>query len=77
MQRKLAVVLAASALGIAAFAPAANGASTKTCTESGTPHKNFTTTNTQTSACNSASDNKSSPLTATNAGGNNPPGQQP
>ena len=75
--RKLAVaVLATAALSIAA-APMANGASTKTCTETGTPHKNFTTTNTQTSACNSASDNKSSPQTATNAGGNTPPGQQP
>jgi len=68
----------AAAFAIAALAaPAAQGASTKTCTESGTPHKNFTTTNTQTSACNSASDVNSSPLTATNAGGNTPAGQQP
>ena len=34
------------AFAIAALAaPVANGASTKTCTETGTPHKNFTTTN--------------------------------
>ena len=66
------------AFAIAALAaPSANGASTKTCTETGTPHKNFTTTNTQTSACNSNSDVNGSPLTATNAGGNTPPGQQP
>jgi hypothetical protein len=61
----------------AVVAPAAQGASTKTCTTSGTPHKNFTTTNTQTSACNSNSDTGTSPLTATNSGGNAPPGQQP
>jgi hypothetical protein len=58
-------------------APVAHADSTKTCTETGTPHKNFTTTNTQTSACNSNSDVNSSPQTVTNAGGNTPGGQQP
>jgi hypothetical protein len=68
----------AAAFAVAAFAaPAAQGASTKTCTESGTPHKNFTTTNTQTSACNSNSDVNSSPVSVTNKGGNEPGGQQP
>ena len=76
MKRKtLAALLAVGALSI--VAPVANGDSTKTCTESGTPHKNFTTTNTQTSACNSSSDNKSSPVSVTNKGGNEPGGQQP
>jgi hypothetical protein len=69
----LPVVLAIGALA----APAAQGASTKTCTTTGTPHKNFTTTNTQTSACNSNSDVNSSPQTVTNSGGNTPAGQQP
>ena len=69
----LPVALAIGALAV----PAAQGASTKTCTESGTPHKNFTTTNTQTSACNSNSDVNESPQTATNKGGNTPAGQQP
>jgi hypothetical protein len=73
MRMFVPVVLAIGAVAV----PSAQGASTKTCTESGTPHKNFTTTNTQTSACNSASDNKSSPLTVTNKGGNDPAGQQP
>jgi hypothetical protein len=73
MKLFLGAVLAIGALAV----PAAQGASTKTCTETGTPHKNFTTTNTQTSACNSNSDVNSSPQTATNAGGNTPPGQQP
>jgi hypothetical protein len=77
MSRRIKL-LVPTALAIAAFAaPAANGASTKTCTETGTPHKNFTTTNTQTSACNSNASVNESPLTATNAGGNTPPGQQP
>jgi hypothetical protein len=67
------VVLAIGALAV----PAAQGASTKTCTEEGTPHKNWSATNTQTSACNSASDNKSSPVSVTNPGGNEPAGQQP
>jgi len=69
----LPVVFAIGAVAV----PSAQGASAKTCTESGTPHKNFTTTNTQTSACNSNSDVNSSPLTATNKGGNEPAGQQP
>ncbi len=68
----------AAAFAVAALAaPAAQGASTKTCTESGTPHKNFTSTNTQTSACNSNSDVNSSPVSVTNQGGNQPGGQQP
>jgi hypothetical protein len=71
-------LLVPSALAVAALAaPGANGASTKTCTESGTPHKNFTTTYTQTSSCNSNSTVNQSPQTATNGGGNTPPGQQP
>ena len=77
MTRKVKLLLPAALVIGALAAPGAQGASTKTCTEEGTPHKNFTTTNTQTSACNSASDNKSSPLSVSNAGGNQPPGQQP
>jgi hypothetical protein len=77
MSRRIKFLLPV-ALAIGALAaPAAQGASTKTCTETGTPHKNFTTTNTQTSACNSNSDVNSSPQTVTNAGGNAPAGQQP
>jgi hypothetical protein len=67
-------VLAAAALAVPGLA---SGASTKTCTTSGQPHNNFTTTNTQTSACNSNSTVNQSPSTATNNGGNQPPGQQP
>jgi hypothetical protein len=73
MRTLVPVVLAIGAVAV----PSAQGASTKTCTETGTPHKNFTSTNTQTSACNSSSDNKSSPVSVTNKGGNDPAGQQP
>jgi hypothetical protein len=70
----VAALVAAAALAV----PAVGGAaSTKTCTESGTPHKNFTTSNTQTSACNSNSDVGTSDVTVTNGGGGTPPGQQP
>ena len=67
-------VLAVVALAVPSMA---GGASSKTCTESGQPHNNWSTTNTQTSACNSNSDTKSSPETATNPGGKTPAGQQP
>lgn len=77
MTRRIRILIPAAFAIAALAAPPAHGASTKTCTESGTPHKNFTTTNTQTSACNSNSDVNSSPLTVTNASGNTPPGQQP
>ena len=77
MTRRIKLFLPAVLAAAALAAPVANGASTKTCTETGTPHKNFTTTNTQTSACQSSSDNKSSPLSVTNQGGNEPGGQQP
>ena len=77
MTRRIRVLIPAAFAIAALAAPAAHGASTKTCTESGTPHKNFTTTYTQTSACNSNSDVNQSPQTATNGGGNAPPGQQP
>jgi hypothetical protein len=78
MSRRIKVLIpTVLTIGALAAPMGAQGASTKTCTESGTPHKNFTTTNTQTSACNSNSDVNSSPLTATNSGGNAPPGQQP
>jgi hypothetical protein len=62
---------------VLAIPSVAGGASTKTCTEEGTPHKNFTTEFTQTPACNSNSNVNESPKTATNNGGNQPPGQQP
>ena len=78
MARRIRVVipalLAASALAVPGVA---GGASTKTCTEEGTPHKNFTTTNTQTSACNSNSSVNESPQSVANKGGNEPGGQQP
>jgi hypothetical protein len=67
-------VLAAGALAVPAVA---GGASTKECTEEGSPHKNFTTTFSQTSACNSNSEVNKSPETATNKGGGQPAGQQP
>ena len=41
------------------------------------PHRNFTSTNTQTSACNSNFDVNSTPVTVTSNGGNEPGGQQP
>ena len=70
----VAALVAAGALAV----PSLSGAdSTKTCTTSDSPHNNWTSTNTQTSSCNSASDNKSSPVSATNPGGNQPAGQQP
>jgi hypothetical protein len=70
-------VAAIVATGALALPSLGGAASTKTCTESGTPHKNFTTTFTQTSACNSNATVNQSPQTATNGGGNQPPGQQP
>ena len=77
MKRATMLVPAVLAAGALAVPTMATGASTKTCTQSGRPHKNFTTTYTQTSACNSNSDVNQSPQTATNGGGNQPPGQQP
>ena len=77
MTRRRMLIPAVLAAGALAIPGAASGDSTKTCTESGQPHKNFTTTSTQTSACNSNSSVNQSPQTATNAGGNQPPGQQP
>jgi hypothetical protein len=68
---------AALAAGVLAVPALAGGASTKTRTEEGSPHKNFTTTFTQTSACSSNSEVNKSPETATNKGGNTPAGQQP
>jgi len=77
MIRKRAIVPAMLAAGVLAVPAVAGGASTKTCTEEGTPHKNFTTTYTQTPSCNSNSNVNESPQTATNKGGNQPAGQQP
>jgi hypothetical protein len=65
------------AVGALAAPSIAGGASTKTCTEEGTPHKNFTTEFSQTPACNSNSEVNKSAETATNKGGNQPAGQQP
>jgi hypothetical protein len=77
MIRKKAMLPAMLVAGVLALPAVAGGASTKTCTEEGTPHKNFTTTYTQTPACNSNSNVNESPQSATNKGGNEPPGQQP
>ena len=78
MARRIKLVVTAALAAAALAVPAvAGGASTKTCTEEGTPHKNFTTTSTQTSACNSNSNVNESPQSATNRGGNEPAGQQP
>jgi hypothetical protein len=77
MIRKKAIVPAILAIGALSVPAVAGGASTKTCTEEGTPHKNFTTTFTQTPSCNSNSNVNESPQTATNKGGNAPAGQQP
>lgn len=77
-RRVSAAILAALALtATSVVVPTSLGASTKTCTESGQPHNNFTTTYTQTPSCNSNSTVNQSPQTATNNGGNQPPGQQP
>jgi hypothetical protein len=76
--RRIAVVAAlagACAFPVAASA-APNDSSTKTCTEQG-KNKNFTNTNEQTSACQSASDKNATTVTVTNKGGNEPMGQQP
>lgn len=53
------------------------GSSTKTCEEEGNPHKNFTTTFTEKSACPSSSELGKTEEKATNKGGNEPGGQQP
>jgi hypothetical protein len=76
-RRRRMIVPALLAAGVLAVPAVAGGASTKTCTEEGTPHKNFTTTSTQTPACNSNSNVNESPQSATNKGGNQPAGQQP
>jgi hypothetical protein len=77
MIRKKAIVPAMLAAGVLALPAVAGGASTKTCTEEGTPHKNFTTTSTQTPACNSNSNVNETPQSVANKGGNEPAGQQP
>jgi hypothetical protein len=70
----LFALLAAAAL---AAPSAAGGASTKTCEEEGVPHKKFTTTYTQKSACPSESEVGKTAEKAANQGGHEPPGQQP
>jgi hypothetical protein len=78
MARRMKGLVPAALIAAALAVPAvAGGASTKTCTEAESPHKNFTTTYTQTSACNSQANVNESPQTATNKGGNQPAGQQP
>jgi hypothetical protein len=76
-RRTRRAVPALVAAGVLMGSTGAMGASTKTCTEEGTPHKNFTTTSTQTPACNSNSNVNESPQSVTNKGGNEPGGQQP
>lgn len=76
MKRIEAAFAATAALGALA-APIASADSTKTCTTSGSPHKNFTTTSTQTPACNSNSSVNQQVVSVSNAGGHQPPGQQP
>jgi hypothetical protein len=78
MVRRTKVLMSALlAVGALSLPAVATGASTKTCTEEGTPHKNFTTTSTQTPACNSNSNVNETPQSVTNKGGNEPGGQQP
>jgi hypothetical protein len=73
-KRWLAVSVTVGALAMPALASADK---VKTCTTSGTPHKNFTTTNTQTSACNSNSDTGTQDVSVQNPAGHQPGGQQP
>lgn len=73
-KKVLFALLATAAL---AAPSVAGGASTKTCEEEGAPHKKFTTTYTQKSACPSESEVDKSAEKATNQGGHEPAGQQP
>lgn len=73
-RRALFALLAAAALIVPSTAV---GAATKSCEEEGTPHKKFTTTYTQKSACVSSSEVGKTEEKAINSGGNEPPGQQP
>ncbi len=78
MRRKLRLILpAALAIGALTLPSVAGAASTKDCTEEGTPHKNFSTSYTQTSACISNAEVNKSGETVSNKGGNEPGGQQP
>jgi hypothetical protein len=77
---KTRAALGLSVLALGAAALVGSGAfadSTKTCTQSDSPHNNWSTTYTQTSACPSSSSVNQSDQTATNGGGNTPAGQQP
>lgn len=78
MARRAKSILFALLATAALAAPSiAGGASTKTCEEEGTPHKKFTTTYTQKSACPSSSEVGKTEEKVTNQGGHEPAGQQP
>ena len=70
-------VLLPTAVAIAGLAaPVAQGASTKHCTTTGSPHNNSTQSYSQTPSCNSNSDVNQTDTTTSNPGGNTPKGQQ-
>lgn len=76
-RRAKSMLFALLATGALLVPSAAVGASAKTCEEEGVPHKKFTTTYTQKSACPSSSEVGKTAEKATNPGGNEPAGQQP
>lgn len=76
-RRARSMLFALLAAGALIATPTAVGASTKTCEEEGVPHKKFTTTYTQKSACPSESEVGKTAEKATNQGGHEPAGQQP
>lgn len=76
-RRAKSALFAVLVTGALAVPSTAVGAATKTCEEEGKPHKNFTTTFTQKSACPSESEVNRTEEKVTNKGGNEPGGQQP
>lgn len=76
-RRAKRVLFALFVAGVLAVPSTAVGAATKSCEEEGVPHKNFTTTFTQKSACPSESEVSKTAEKSTNKGGNEPSGQQP
>jgi hypothetical protein len=76
MTRRIKVLLPTAVAIAGLAAPVAQGASTKDCTTSGSPHNNWSQSYSQTPSCTSNSDVNRTDTTTYNPAGKTPSGQQ-
>jgi hypothetical protein len=76
MSKRIRVLLPIAVAIAGLAAPVAQGASTKDCTTTGSPHNNWTQTYSQTPSCTSNSNVNQTDTTTYNPGGHAPSGQQ-